>query len=184
VFARQRWWRRGRYLLPYCAAVTWGGATARAEARAARSGLGGVCGRLRGGRVVQLPGAGRGGHQPRAGAGLCLWVGRRPRGCHTGAGGDNGIDHDKNWLRFPYVSTSWRPHHLPPHPPHSRYARGCSAPPPRSILAHSASCRARSVGSCMSVGGRCPVFCARGPHVRLGFGLCDALVLVVRHGKG
>jgi hypothetical protein len=36
-------------------------------------------------------------------------------GC-TGAGGDNGIDHNKNWLRFPYDSTFLRSHYLHPHP--------------------------------------------------------------------
>jgi hypothetical protein len=30
--------------------------------------------------------------------------------------GDNGIDHRKNWLRFPYDSTVWRSHYLHPHP--------------------------------------------------------------------
>jgi hypothetical protein len=47
----------------------------------------------------------------------------------TGAGGDNGTDHNQNWLRFPYVSTFWRSHHLPPQP----YLVRCSppsAPPP------------------------------------------------------
>eukprot|EP01047_Picozoa_sp_COSAG01_P014380 COSAG01_NODE_698_length_14177_cov_13.550039_12_plen_215_part_00 len=34
-----------------------------------------------------------------------------------GAGGDDGIDHNKNWLRFPYDSTFWRSPYLPPHPP-------------------------------------------------------------------
>jgi hypothetical protein len=34
----------------------------------------------------------------------------------TGAGGDNGIDHNMIWLRFPYVSTFWRSHYLHPHP--------------------------------------------------------------------
>jgi hypothetical protein len=35
---------------------------------------------------------------------------------HTGAGGDNGIDHNKNWLRFPYASEFSRSHDLHPHP--------------------------------------------------------------------
>jgi hypothetical protein len=35
---------------------------------------------------------------------------------HTGAGEDHGIDHDKNWLRFPYDSTFLRSHYLHPHP--------------------------------------------------------------------
>jgi hypothetical protein len=39
------------------------------------------------------------------------------RGCagaiYTGAEGDNGIVHDKNWLRFPYVFIIWRCHDLP-----------------------------------------------------------------------
>jgi hypothetical protein len=34
----------------------------------------------------------------------------------TGAGEDHGIDHNENWLRFPYDSTFLRPHYLPPHP--------------------------------------------------------------------
>jgi MFS family permease len=34
----------------------------------------------------------------------------------TGAGGDNGIDHTKNWLRVPYDSTFLRSHYLHPHP--------------------------------------------------------------------
>eukprot|EP01047_Picozoa_sp_COSAG01_P000526 COSAG01_NODE_10_length_42970_cov_93.010007_22_plen_178_part_00 len=39
----------------------------------------------------------------------------------TGAGDDNGIDHNhKNWLRFPYDSTFWRSHYLHPHPYYSR----------------------------------------------------------------
>jgi hypothetical protein len=35
---------------------------------------------------------------------------------HTGAGEDNGIDHNQNWLRFPYDSTFLRSHYLHPHP--------------------------------------------------------------------
>jgi hypothetical protein len=35
---------------------------------------------------------------------------------YTGAGEDNGIDHKKNWLRFPYDSTVLRSHDLHPHP--------------------------------------------------------------------
>ena len=34
----------------------------------------------------------------------------------TGAGGDNGIDRDKNRLRFPYDSTFLRSHYLHSHP--------------------------------------------------------------------
>jgi hypothetical protein len=34
----------------------------------------------------------------------------------TGAGEDHGIDHQQNWLRFPYDSTCWRAHDLHPHP--------------------------------------------------------------------
>jgi hypothetical protein len=34
----------------------------------------------------------------------------------TGAGGDDGIDHTKNWPRFTYVFTFVRPQYLPPHP--------------------------------------------------------------------
>eukprot|EP01047_Picozoa_sp_COSAG01_P046113 COSAG01_NODE_4302_length_5160_cov_16.365936_6_plen_89_part_00 len=33
-----------------------------------------------------------------------------------GGGGDNGIDHNKNWLRFPYVCIFSRSHDLHPHP--------------------------------------------------------------------
>jgi hypothetical protein len=35
---------------------------------------------------------------------------------YTGAGEDNGIDHDRNQLRFPYDSTGLRSHDLHPHP--------------------------------------------------------------------
>jgi hypothetical protein len=45
----------------------------------------------------------------RCGAVTLFWV-------FPGAGGDHGIDHNKNWLRFPYISMFWRSHHLPPHP--------------------------------------------------------------------
>jgi hypothetical protein len=38
----------------------------------------------------------------------------------TGAGGDNGIDHNENPLRFPYVSEFLRPHYLHPHPYHRK----------------------------------------------------------------
>ena len=34
----------------------------------------------------------------------------------SGAAGDNWIDHQKNWLRFPYDSTFLRSHYLHPHP--------------------------------------------------------------------
>jgi hypothetical protein len=34
----------------------------------------------------------------------------------TGAGEDNGIDHSKNWLRFPYDSELFRSHYLHLHP--------------------------------------------------------------------
>jgi hypothetical protein len=44
-------------------------------------------------------------------------------GHDTGARGDNGIDHNMNWLRFPYDSTFWRSHHLPPHPYHGNISR-------------------------------------------------------------
>jgi hypothetical protein len=37
-------------------------------------------------------------------------------GPHTGAGGDNGIAHSKNRLRFPHDSTLLRSHELHPHP--------------------------------------------------------------------
>jgi hypothetical protein len=59
---------------------------------------------------------------------------------HAGAGEDNhGIDHDKNWLRFPYevlhccapmISTRTRmtAHLLRPRPP-----RGCGGSPPRPV---------------------------------------------------
>eukprot|EP01047_Picozoa_sp_COSAG01_P037399 COSAG01_NODE_2968_length_6788_cov_4.595904_7_plen_168_part_00 len=35
---------------------------------------------------------------------------------YTGAGGDNGVDHHKHCLRFPYDPTVLRPHYLHPHP--------------------------------------------------------------------
>jgi hypothetical protein len=35
---------------------------------------------------------------------------------HTGAGEDNGVDHNQNWLRFPYVFIFSRSHYLPAHP--------------------------------------------------------------------
>jgi hypothetical protein len=38
------------------------------------------------------------------------------RGKATGGGEDNGIDRNKNWLRFPYDSTFLRSHSLHPHP--------------------------------------------------------------------
>jgi hypothetical protein len=38
------------------------------------------------------------------------------RDIYTGAGEDNGIDHDRNQLRFPYDSTGLRSHDLHPHP--------------------------------------------------------------------
>jgi hypothetical protein len=34
----------------------------------------------------------------------------RARRVNTGAGADNGIDHDMKWLRFPYDSTRLRSH--------------------------------------------------------------------------
>jgi hypothetical protein len=37
-------------------------------------------------------------------------------GAPEGAGGDNGIDHDKNWLRFTYVFIFCRSHDLPSPP--------------------------------------------------------------------
>jgi hypothetical protein len=45
-----------------------------------------------------------------------LFALRRPPVKRTGAGGDHGIDHHKNWLRFPYDSTFLRSHYLHPHP--------------------------------------------------------------------
>jgi hypothetical protein len=36
--------------------------------------------------------------------------------CSTAAGGDHGMDHHQNWLRFPYDSTFLRSHYLHPHP--------------------------------------------------------------------
>jgi hypothetical protein len=52
------------------------------------------------------------------------------RQADTGAGGDNGIVHDKNWLRFPYVFMFSRSHDLHPHPYHRELAdpRGGAAP--------------------------------------------------------
>jgi hypothetical protein len=41
-------------------------------------------------------------------------VGQGP--CTTGAGEDNGIDHNKNWLRFPCVFILSRSDYLHPHP--------------------------------------------------------------------
>jgi hypothetical protein len=32
----------------------------------------------------------------------------------AGVGGDHGIEHTQNWLRFPYVSIFYRPHKSPP----------------------------------------------------------------------
>jgi hypothetical protein len=46
----------------------------------------------------------------------------------TGAGGDNGIDHDKNWLTFPYVSICWRSHYLHSHPYYLRGRTPSQAP--------------------------------------------------------
>jgi hypothetical protein len=34
----------------------------------------------------------------------------------AGVGGDHGIEHTQNWLRFPYVSIFYRPHNLHPRP--------------------------------------------------------------------
>jgi len=46
------------------------------------------------------------------------------RGRSTGVGEDNGIDHNQNWLRFPYDSTFLRSHYLsPPAPVGVAYAR-------------------------------------------------------------
>jgi hypothetical protein len=50
--------------------------------------------------------------------GVANW-GRDPP---TGAGEDNGIAQNQNWLRFPYDSTFFRSHYLHPHP----YAGACS----------------------------------------------------------
>jgi hypothetical protein len=66
---------------------------------------------------------------PPAEADLERRAGSRGEGSTGAGGGDHGIDHNKNWLRFPYVSTFWRSHHLPPQP----YLVRCSppsAPPP------------------------------------------------------
>jgi hypothetical protein len=41
-------------------------------------------------------------------------------GVHTGAGGDHGIDHHQNWLRFPYVFI-YLPGPVIPHPRTPRY---------------------------------------------------------------
>jgi hypothetical protein len=49
----------------------------------------------------------------------------------TGAGGDNGIDHNKNCLRFPYVSTFLRPRYLHPHP-----YTASTAPQYPAVVAH------------------------------------------------
>jgi hypothetical protein len=66
------------------------------------------------GRLSVVPG---GGGRGLSGGLTCV----APHG--TGAGGDNGIDHDKNWLRFPYVSIVLRSHDLHPEPYH-RHAGG------------------------------------------------------------
>jgi hypothetical protein len=52
---------------------------------------------------------------PRGTACVCGGGGCQSRRC-TGTGGDNGIDHNKNTLRFPYASEFWRSHYLHPHP--------------------------------------------------------------------
>jgi hypothetical protein len=43
-------------------------------------------------------------------------LGSTPWWWRTGAGDDHGIDHHKNWLRFPYDSTFLRSRYLHPHP--------------------------------------------------------------------
>eukprot|EP01047_Picozoa_sp_COSAG01_P000520 COSAG01_NODE_10_length_42970_cov_93.010007_16_plen_96_part_00 len=45
-----------------------------------------------------------------------------PMTVYTCAGGDNGIVHNKNWLRFTYVFVFSRSHDLPPHP-HKNWLR-------------------------------------------------------------
>jgi hypothetical protein len=48
----------------------------------------------------------------------------------TGPGRDNGIDHAKNCLRFPYDSTCLRSHDRHPHPYHHRAPVGSMRAPP------------------------------------------------------
>jgi hypothetical protein len=83
----------------------------------------------------------------------CLSVSQRlrhPRRLNTGAGGDHGIGHHQNWLRFPYDPAFWRSRYLPPHP----YLRAAAATPAgivsggatrpgwrnRSVSGHDACC--------------------------------------------
>jgi hypothetical protein len=54
---------------------------------------------------------------------------RRARALATGAGEDNGIDHNKHWLRFPYDSTFLRSHYLHPNPYHVSRPAGCARTP-------------------------------------------------------
>ena len=57
-----------------------------------------------------------------------------PMTVYTCAGGDNGIVHNKNWLRFTYVFIFSRSHDLPPHP--HPYAYVCMiAGPTRWLVA-------------------------------------------------
>jgi hypothetical protein len=66
-----------------------------------------------------------GGHLPHVSRASNVPVGMRGG---TGAGEDNGIDHNKNWLRFTYDSKVLRSHYLHPHP----YLAGSQGNPRRS----------------------------------------------------
>jgi hypothetical protein len=116
----------------------------------------------------------RGSHQRRhAGGGE---LSHRARACwlhpcihhpsrHTGAGEDNGIDHSKNRLRFPYGFMFSRSHDLPPHPyTPPACGRTCTAASRRSrrwTCAWSASCAVRN-----GWGGAC--WCQLGGLVSVG----------------
>jgi hypothetical protein len=100
---------------------------------------------------------------------------------HTGAGEDNGIDHSKNRLRFPYGFMFSRSHDLPPHPyTPPACGRTCTAASRRSrrwTCAWSASCAVRN-----GWGGAC--WCQLGGLVSVGragvswAGWCQLGVLV------
>jgi hypothetical protein len=64
---------------------------------------------------------------------------------HTGAGEDNGVDHNNNGLRFPYDSTFLRSQYLHPHPyisataaPHHHSVHHCRAIGPIALTLRSA----------------------------------------------
>eukprot|EP01047_Picozoa_sp_COSAG01_P069833 COSAG01_NODE_10434_length_2166_cov_8.532656_3_plen_189_part_00 len=74
----------------------------------------------------------------------------------TGAGGDNGIDHNKNGLRFPYVSTFLRSHYLHPHP----YVCVCRCPVPSPDRRPLLTCLRHSLIGCGGGAGGISVFAA------------------------